>query len=262
MRGRLKFDEEGARAIEKAYLTADVIAQRQATLNHLALEPGERVLDIGSGPGLLAWDMAQIVGGQGQVAGIDISDSMLTLARRRCEGIEWVEFMLGDASALPFDDGSFDVAVATQVYEYIDHVEIALAELYRALRPGGRAAIIDTDWRSFVLHTDDPERMQRVLAAWDDHLAHPSLPQILGEKLRDAGFALDDHVVIPLVNSNYSDDSYSHNLIGVVADFVVGHHAVTQAEAEAWAAEQRSRDARGAYFFSINRDLFLVRKPG
>ena len=85
MSSGLKFDEATSRKIEALYLTPDVVAQRCQVLKALELTQGERVLDIGSGPGLLAYDIAASVGREGRVCGIDISEDMLTMSRRRCE---------------------------------------------------------------------------------------------------------------------------------------------------------------------------------
>ena len=104
----LQFDEENARRLEAAYMTADVIEQRRAIRAALAIRPGERVLDIGSGPGFLAAEMAAEVGPDGRVYGIDPSESMLASAGRRDAP---VEFGPGDALVLPFPDEQFDVAV-------------------------------------------------------------------------------------------------------------------------------------------------------
>ena len=79
----LQFDAEASRRVEATYTTPDVVEQRQAVLGALGLGPGERVIDIGTGPGLLAAEIAAAVGPDGLVCGIDISDSMLTLARAR-----------------------------------------------------------------------------------------------------------------------------------------------------------------------------------
>src|SRR5829696_8903362 len=78
------FDDTASRKLEAAYLTPDVVEQRHATLRALDLRPGERVLDVGSGPGLLTADMAQTVGPSGYVAVLDVSDAMLALSQRRC----------------------------------------------------------------------------------------------------------------------------------------------------------------------------------
>src|SRR4051812_22521173 len=145
MEAVLDFDEENARRLVAVYTTPDVVAQRRAIREALALRPGEQVLDIGSGPGLLAAEMAEEVGAEGGVHGIDPSDSMLAIARRRGNP---VDYRAGDALALPFRDEQFDVAVSTQVYEYVEDIEGALAEARRVLRPGGRLLVLDTDWDS------------------------------------------------------------------------------------------------------------------
>ncbi|MGH2886399.1 MAG: methyltransferase domain-containing protein, partial [Solirubrobacteraceae bacterium] len=79
----LQFDEEASRRAEATYMTPDFVEQRRVTRAALALGPGENVLDIGSGPGLLACEMAADVGAVGSVDGIDPSQSMLALARGR-----------------------------------------------------------------------------------------------------------------------------------------------------------------------------------
>ena len=131
----IEFDENASRATEAIYTTQDVVDQRQAIIQALALRAGERVLDIGAGPGFLAAEIAQAVGPTGAVAGVDVSESMLELARRRDlpDGSAPVELRTADALDLPFADASFDVAVATQVYEYVADMPAALAEARRVL---------------------------------------------------------------------------------------------------------------------------------
>ena len=132
----LQFNAETARRIEALYKTPDVVAQRREVLRVLNLNPGERVLDIGSGPGLLAFEMAVAVGTAGRVCGIDGSEDMVSMSRARCADQSWVKFETADATRVPFPDGEFDVAVSTQVYEYVGDMTTALSELHRVLRPG------------------------------------------------------------------------------------------------------------------------------
>jgi arsenite methyltransferase len=249
----LEFDEENARRVEAVYTTPDVIEQRRAIRAALGLQPGERVLDIGSGPGLLAAEMAQEVGAGGHVTGVDPSESMLAIARRRAAA---AEFRAADALALPFADASFDVAVSTQVYEYVADVGAALAEARRVLKPGGRLLILDTDWDSIVWHSRDPERMRRVLAAWNEHLAHPYLPRRLPRLLADAQLRLTDASAIPILNRPYDRDTYSAGLIDVIAAFVPGRQGVSEAEAAAW--QEDLTTLGDDYFFSLNRYVFLA----
>lgn len=261
MRHALKLDEDGIRRLEAIYLTPEMAAQRREVLRRLDLQAGEHVLDIGCGPGFLAADMAARVGPAGQVRGIDFSEPMLDMARRRCRELEWASFLGAFASELPYVNERFDVAVAVQVYGYLHDLDHAVAELYRVLRPGGRALILDTDWDSLVWQAADRGRMQRVLAAWGQHQAHPDLPRLLTPLLRRAGFEILDRAVFPLFNPDYREDAYSHGLMEAILDFVPGLEGLDEAEVHAWAAEQRTLGERGGFFFSLNRYLFLVRRP-
>jgi SAM-dependent methyltransferase len=255
----LQFDEEASRRVEATYMTPDVVEQRRIVLASLDLQPGEAVLDVGSGPGLLAADMAAAVGPEGTVHGIEPSESMLAIAARReaAAGSAALAFGPGDAGALPFADASFDAVVATQVYEYVEDVATALAEVRRVLRPGGRLLVLDTDWGSVVWRCHDAERMHRVLAAWDEHLADPHLPRRLTGLLEDAGFTLTERAAVPILNAGYDRHTYSAGLIGFVSSFVPGHHGLTEADATAWADELVALGRH--YFFSVNRYVFAAR---
>jgi arsenite methyltransferase len=257
------FDQDASRKLEATYQTPDVIAQRAATLQALALQAGERVVDVGSGPGLLAAEMAAQVGPAGRVVGLDLSDSMLALSRERRGDLatsKCLRFLKADAARLPFADRMFDVAVSTQVYEYVPDVPAALVELYRVLRPGGRVVILDTDWDSLVWAAGDPARMQRLLAAWAGRFADPQLPRSLSWRLQDAGFHLERREVLVLFNPEYDPDTYSVANGQIMADFAVAQGRMPREEAEAWMRDLQRLGSQGRYFFSLNRYLFLATK--
>jgi SAM-dependent methyltransferase len=257
------FDQDASRKLEATYQTPDVIAQRAATLDALALQAGERVVDVGSGPGLLAAEMATQVGPAGRVVGLDLSDSMLALSRQRCGDLATstcLRFLKADAARLPFADSSFDVAVSTQVYEYVPDVPAALAEVYRVLRPGGRVVILDTDWDSIVWAAGDQARMQRLLAAWADRFADPHLPRSLSWQLQGAGFQVEHRDVLVLFNPEHDPDTYSVANGQIMADFAVAQGRMLREEAEAWMRDLQRLGSQGRYFFSLNRYLFLATK--
>ena len=97
----LEFDDAAAHRVERAYATPDVVAQRAQVIGLLGPQHGERVLDIGSGPGYLVASVADAVGPSGAVHGLDPSAPMNALARARTAGRPWVHIDVGDALALP-----------------------------------------------------------------------------------------------------------------------------------------------------------------
>ena len=227
----------------------------------MRLQSGERVLDIGTGPGFLAAEMADAAGPGGQIHCIDMSEPMLDMARRRCAGKPRVSFQPGSATDLPFGDATFDAAISVQVYEYIPDITKALSELYRVLRPGGRAVVVSTDWDAIAWHASDSARMSRVLSAFEEHCTYTALPRTLAPKLRQAGFMLEEQRVIPQFNPMYKPDTYSYQIARLIGSFVPGRQGVTEEEALAWLEDLRRTGERGEYFFSLNQYLYLVVKP-
>jgi len=261
MSSTVEFNEAAARLLEAAYLTTDVVEQRCTVLRLLGLEAGQAVLDIGSGPGLLARQLADSVGPAGRVCGLDLSEPMLEMGRRRCADRPQVSFHQGDAAKLPFEAGAFDVVVTTQVYEYVPDIAGALAEVARVLRPGGLVAILDTDYDSLVVHTEDPDRLGRILDAWDEHFVHRGLPRTLGARLREAGFRLRHRVAIPMFNPEYTPDAFSFHLTKLIAGFCSGRRRATAEDARGWLTELEALGREGRYFFSLNRYLFVAERP-
>jgi SAM-dependent methyltransferase len=103
-----------------------------------AIELGQRVLDVGCGTGVLACAVAERVGPEGRVVGLDPNEQMLAVARRKPTGVTW---QLGRAESLPFDDASFDAVVSQFALMFFERKPTAIAEMLRVLRPRGRLVI-------------------------------------------------------------------------------------------------------------------------
>ena len=110
-----------------------------------ALNPGERVLDLGSGAGTDSLVAAQMVGPAGSVTGIDMTPEMLAKARAGADemGAGHVTFLEGEAERLPFADGSFDVVISNGVIDLIPDKDAVFSEIRRVLAPGGRIQVAD-----------------------------------------------------------------------------------------------------------------------
>jgi len=103
-----------------------------------ALQPGQRVVDVACGTGVLAMEAALATSPGGQVVGIDLNPGMLAVARRKAPQISWLE---APAEALPLEAESFDAAVSQFGLMFFEDQQAAMEEMWRVVRPGGRLAI-------------------------------------------------------------------------------------------------------------------------
>lgn len=256
----LNYDKAAAQAIERSYNTPDIARQRLQTLKALALNAGEKVVDVGCGTGFLVSEMAAVVGESGHLAGVDFSQDMLDVAAQRCESLPQVTLRQGSADALPLDDASFDAASCTQVLLYVSDLQQSLAELSRVLKPGGRLAVIETDWRGIVLNSAYSALTDRIFGAFDETVPNANLPARLAPMLKAHGFAAIKVEAIPVINTSNNASNFSAGALTWASDLAVKEHKVSREEADLWLADINEKAASGEYFFCVNRFLFSAVK--
>jgi ubiquinone/menaquinone biosynthesis C-methylase UbiE len=137
-----QFDGSAAENYERYFLPAIGTPVAGGLLSAADLQLGERVLDVGCGTGLIARLAAEAVGTDGSVTGVDISPEMIGLASSlpQPEGAH-VDWRQGDATALPFADGGFDVVVCQLALMFVEDRPGAIGEMHRVLAEGGRVVI-------------------------------------------------------------------------------------------------------------------------
>lgn len=258
----LTFDADTAQTLETAYHGADLTKRRRASFDLLDPAPRERILDLGCGNGMLTVEIARAIGSEGEVTGLDLSEEMMSAARTKCEGMGQARFLEGSALDIPFLDDCFDKAVSLQVFEYIEDVPAALAEVARVLRPGGRFVIADLHFGSWLWHADDRDRMDRMIASWDSHCAHRDLPEHLPRLLRDAGFRVERVVPVTLVDTVLKPDGYGAIVLPLMSRFAVENGHVSEDDVAAWQDEQRRLAEEGRFFFSITQYAIAAQLPG
>lgn len=258
---QLKFDQGMVQGLERLYATRDVLRRRALVHAALGAQAGDRILDVGCGPGFYVSELLETVGPEGSVVGVDASPDMLAVAATRSDGYDNVEFHEAAASALPLPDESVDRAVSVQVFEYVEDIPTALREIHRVLRPLGRLVVWDVDWATVSWHAVDRDLMRRALAAFDRHLVHPSLPPILSAELRAAGFEdveMEGHV---FATNELIPDAYGGSLVSMLKNYVVEQGRMSVDDATAWRDEQRALAERGEFFFSVTQFCFAATRP-
>jgi SAM-dependent methyltransferase len=149
------------------------------------LNPGETVLDLGSGGGIDVLLSARRVGPTGKAYGLDMTDEMLALAHenQRRAGIENVEFLKGEIESIPLPDNSVDVIISNCVINLSADKDKVLHEAFRVLKPGGRFAVSDV-----VVRGDVPDQVRRSMEMWVGCIAGALHEYEYVAKLARAGF--------------------------------------------------------------------------
>ena len=174
---------------ETADLPAEAVAVSLGCGNPTALidlQPGQTVLDLGSGGGIDVLLSAKRVGPTGKAYGLDMTDDMLALAQenQRKAGAANVEFLKGTIEAIPLPDQSVDVVISNCVINLSVDKDAVLREAFRVLKPGGRFAVSDV-----VIRGDVPQEIRRSMELWVGCVAGALQESEYQTKLEQAGFA-------------------------------------------------------------------------
>jgi ubiquinone/menaquinone biosynthesis C-methylase UbiE len=173
---------------EKSALPADAVAASLGCGNPTALaqlQPGEIVLDLGSGGGIDVLLSARRVAPNGKAYGLDMTDEMLALARenQRKAGVENVEFLKGTIEEIPLPDNSVDVIISNCVINLSGDKDRVLREAFRVLKPGGRLAVSDV-----VIRGEVPAQVRKSMELWVGCIAGALEETEYRQKLQGAKF--------------------------------------------------------------------------
>ena len=234
-----------------------VVARRRRSYDRLALRPGMAVAEIGCGAGTAARELAAMVDPDGRVHGFDISEQLIAQARARAAGAcKQLDFQVADAAALPLPDACLDAYRAERVYMHLRRPELALAEAFRVLRPGGRILIMDPDWDT-LLFDGDLAATRAVTRAFTDSLVNGTIARRMRPLLRLAGFDSIAITAEPVTASDGSDFGWMADSVGKAA-LAAGADPAT---VHAWMDDQQRRIAEDRFFYASTHFVTTARRP-
>ncbi|WP_067691516.1 methyltransferase domain-containing protein [Nocardia jejuensis] len=238
---------------------AGVVRMREWVRDALAVREGDTALDIGSGTGSEVLALARLVGGTGRAVGVDPNPAMLALARERAREFTEapVDFIEGSAYALPLPDADIDVIRCERVYQHLDDPAQATAEIARVLRPGGRVALIDSDWSTAITHPGDPELIERLHQQMQSASPNRTSGRRLRGLLHSAGLVIDDIGSEALV---WEPESIMP-MYTAGTERVVAAGLLTEAQREQLLGEMSRGIERGDYHFSVTMFAVVAHKP-
>ena len=230
----------------------------------MRIRPGHAVLDVGCGPGTDTLALSQRVGSSGRVIGVDYDDEMVAEARRRAAqlGVDaYVEHFQGDASALDLPADSFDSCRCERVFMHLQRPDLALAEMVRVTKPGGRIVAAETDLGTLSFDSAEiatERQLVRILTERFFNNAHAG--RQLYRLFRRCGLA---DITVEIMAFPMTDIHLVRLLSGIESaeKDAVESGALSKTAIERWRGEQESAFREGVFFASASLMVVAGRKP-
>ncbi|MBI4588321.1 MAG: methyltransferase domain-containing protein [Candidatus Rokubacteria bacterium] len=252
-------------SLEARGRTPTQIRLRRRFLAFAEIEPGGKVLEVGSGTGVVCRDVASLVGPRGAVLGVDASRVFVREARRlaREHGVgSRVRFEVGDGAHLRFRDGVFDATLAITVLLHVPDADNLLKEMIRVTRPGGSVGVQDQDFGTLALDHPDRPLTQRIFDGVARTIyADPWSGRTLRRKLRSLGLES-----VRLLTDVYQDttlEPWSRTFVQRRAENAVKFKLISERQADRWLAAIEARARAGTFLLTLNfYGVVGVKPPG
>lgn len=234
---------------------------KQTSFELFGLRDGLNVLDVGCGLGNDVLAISKLVGPNGKVTGIDASESLLEQARARLEAKDKnIEFVLGDALNLAFEDGTFDCCRIDRTLQHLSDPARALSEMARVLKRGGLMLAFDNDWETFMFSSRNREVTRKVANLWCDSFPSGWVARYLYGYFKDC--ALVDVEIHPqtlaLTKLELADQVFD---LFQSIDHAREANLISKRETDELLNELRTSDGIGTFFCSYTGFIVLGRKP-
>jgi len=247
----------------KGYVDADYLdiaakvmqPLKQRTYELMQLKPGQRVLDLGCGPGIDTMVLSKAVGSTGEVHGADHDAAMVAEANRRAEaaGVAARVFhRQADAGALPWPDDFFDASRSERVFQHLLDPEQAFSEMVRVTRSGGRLVVLDGDWATFTIASDEIELERRLVRFHAERMINnPYSGRRLSGMFGSRGLQDVRVEALPIIVTDYALARRVSRL-DQIEEEALRAGVFDQSDSARWRASLQRAAAQDGFFSSVN----------
>ena len=247
--------------LDRALTYAPIVENRRLVRESLALTPGQVVLDVGSGNGEEVREIASVVGEGGRAVGIDLSATLVDEARSRTPAAATnIEFVVGDAQTLPFEDGTFDAVRSERTLQHVDDPALVVSEMARVTRTGGRVAVTEPDWGLLFIAASDQETSARVCERVVTGSRNPRIGRNLALLFGQSGLMAISAAARVGLWTTLAAAEERFGLAAMLEDLVAAE-ALEEDRAERWLASLHAQDTAGTFLAGVCSFIVSGQKP-
>lgn len=226
----------------------------------LDIKPNMHVLDVGCGTGILLHPIAELVGEEGRVVGVDASDFMVKEARKRAGNTDLpLEFYKGNIYNLDFLDNTFDRATSSALFQHLKRPEEALHEVVRVIKPGGLISIFEHDWKTLIIHSSNDDISRKIKDKFCKSFNNSTIGRQLYSLIIKEG--LENVSSTPMtINLNYDEFLSSNIGFYQTAQICADEEIITSEEKEIWLNDLSERASEGRFFLAFTSFRVVGRK--
>ena len=237
---------------------------KRLTYEQMHIQPGQKVLDVGCGPGTDTIPLARQVSPSGQIIGVDYDEKMIVEAKQRSQkaGVSsWVIHKCANANELPFESDYFDACRAERLFEHLLDPAKALSEMVRVTKSSGWIVVLDSDWGTFSMDANEIETERRLVRFFSEHSVNNGYSgRQLYRLFKQHGLA---DISIQLCGVTFTDYPFTRQLVFIDKSEreALAQGIITVQELERLYDFWEQANTDGDFFASVSMILVSGRKP-